>query len=70
VAALDRARDAQSLVERGTQLAMADRALANSGLYIPLTRPLRWSLVAQRLSGFRENPRAWHPLTALIRRQR
>lgn len=70
VQALDRARDAQSLIERGTQLATADRTLADSGLYIPLTRPLRWSLVSPRLTLFKENARAWHPLTALIRPKR
>ena len=70
VAALDRARDAQSLLERGIQLATADRALAASGLYIPIARPLRWSLVSPRLTLFKENARAWHPLTALIRPRR
>jgi peptide/nickel transport system substrate-binding protein len=67
VQALDGARDAQSLAERGVQLATADRALAASGLYIPIARPLRWSLVSTRLTLFKENARAWHPLTALIK---
>lgn len=65
--ALDRARDAQSLVERGAQLAAADRALAESGLYVPIARPLRWSLVSPRLALFRENGRAHHPLHLLRR---
>ena len=65
--ALDRARNAQSLAERGAQLAIADRTLADSGLYIPIARPLRWSLVSPRLTLFKENRRAWHPLTALVR---
>ncbi|MFD1612167.1 ABC transporter substrate-binding protein [Sphingomonas tabacisoli] len=68
--ALQRARNAQSLLERGVQLATADRLLANSGLYVPLARPLRWSLVSPRLNQFRENPRAWHPLTHLVRSRR
>jgi peptide/nickel transport system substrate-binding protein len=67
--ALERARNAQSLQERGVALAQADRALADSGLYVPLTPPLRWSLVSPHLNQFRENPRAWHPL-AYLRRPR
>jgi peptide/nickel transport system substrate-binding protein len=67
VAALQRARNSQSLLERSVQLATADRLLANSGLYVPLTRPLRWSLVSPRLNQFKENPRAYHPLTHLRR---
>ena len=63
---LQAARRAGSLFERGNQLAAADRAVAQSGLYIPLTRPLRWSLVSPRLTGFRENAKAWHPLHLLI----
>ena len=70
VQALDRARDAQSLLERGIQLATADRALANSGLYIPIARPLRWSLVSPRINLFKENPRAYHPLSHLVRPDR
>ncbi len=69
VQALDRARDAQSLVERGTQLALADRLLADSGLYVPLARPLRWSLVSPRLDLFQQNARAYHPLTHLRERR-
>jgi peptide/nickel transport system substrate-binding protein len=68
--ALQAARQAQSLFERGTHLATADRAVAAAGLYIPLTRPLRWSLVSPRLTGFRENAKAWHPLHLLTGRPR
>ena len=68
--ALKAARNAESLFERGTQLAIADRAISTSGLYVPLTRPLRWSLVSPRLTGFRENAKAWHPLHLLTRRSR
>ena len=63
--ALDRVRNSESLLDRSVQLATADRVLAASGLYIPLTRPLRWSLVSSRLDLFKENPRAYHPLTHL-----
>lgn len=68
--ALLAARQSESLFERGNQLAIADRAIASSGLYIPLTRPLRWSLVSPRLTGFRENAKAWHPLHLLLLRRR
>ncbi|GAO38060.1 putative ABC transporter substrate-binding protein [Sphingomonas changbaiensis NBRC 104936] len=68
--ALDRARNAQSLLDRSVQLATADRLLANSGLYVPLTRPLRWSLVSPRLNQFKENARAYHPLAYLRRPDR
>jgi peptide/nickel transport system substrate-binding protein len=65
--ALDLAREATTLAERGQHLAAADQALADSGLYIPIARPLRWSLVAPRLTLFRENARAVHPLDRLRR---
>jgi peptide/nickel transport system substrate-binding protein len=68
--ALQLARTTDSLFERGAQLAIADRTIAAAGLYIPLTRPLRWSLVARRLTGFRENAKAWHPLHLLLASRR
>ncbi|MBA2918452.1 ABC transporter substrate-binding protein [Sphingomonas sp. MAH-20] len=68
--ALEGARNAQSLLDRSVQLATADRVIANSGLYIPLTRPLRWSLASPRLGLFKENARAWHPLTHLVAAKR
>ncbi len=33
--------------------------------FIPLARPLRWSLVATRLAAWQANARAWHPLNRL-----
>lgn len=69
-AALDRARAATTIAERGQHLAAADQALADSGLYIPIARPLRWSLVSPRLNLFRENARAVHPLDRLRRPRR
>lgn len=70
VEALAAARGAQSLAERGAQLATADRVIADSGFYVPLARPLRWSLVSPRLNLFSENARAYHPLTHLRRDRR
>lgn len=65
VTSLDGARKSLSLAERGTQLATADRAIADAGFWVPLARPLRWSLVSPRLNLFRPNARALHPLTRL-----
>ncbi|MDQ2877642.1 MAG: ABC transporter substrate-binding protein [Pseudomonadota bacterium] len=62
---LEYARDADTLVLRGKYLAQADAALAADVAFIPLARPLRWSLVSLRLKGWQGNPRAWHPLNRL-----
>lgn len=64
-AAIDAARRAETLQERADALAAADAALAAEGGFVPLARPLRWSLVALRLDAWRANPRAWHPLNHL-----
>lgn len=61
-AAVEAARTAPTLSERGRAIAEADAALASDVAFIPLMRPLRWSAVAQRLARFQGNPRAWHPL--------
>lgn len=64
-AALIAARDAPTLAERSRLIAVADAALAADSAYIPIARPLRWSLVAMRLRQWRPNIRAWHPLNRL-----
>ncbi len=64
-AALIAARDARTLAERSRLIAAADAALAVDTAYIPIARPLRWSLVALRLRQWRPNSRAWHPLNRL-----
>lgn len=64
-AAIDAARDAPDLRLRAQHIAAADRALAADVAYIPIARPLRWSLVALRLSQWQGNSRAWHPLNHL-----
>ena len=65
--ALEAARLAPTLAERGAAIAAADRALDADAAFIPLARPLRWSLVAQRLVQWQTNVRAWHPLNRLRR---
>src|SRR4051812_47340092 len=64
--ALLAARLAPSTAERQAQLAAADRILTGLVPFIPLTAPVRWSLVAPRLTGFRPNPFARHPAAVLI----
>ena len=59
------ARDAPTMAERGQRIAEADAALAADTSFIPLARPLRWSLVAPRLRAWQPNARAWHPLNRL-----
>jgi oligopeptide transport system substrate-binding protein len=64
-AALEAAREAPSLAERGARIAAADAALNEDVAFIPLARPLRWSLVSPRLRQWQANVRAWHPLNRL-----
>ncbi|MFA6124951.1 ABC transporter substrate-binding protein [Sphingomonas sp.] len=63
--AIDAARDADSPRMRAQQIAAADAALANDVAFIPIARPLRWSLVSVRLKAWTGNSRAWHPLNHL-----
>ncbi|MBD8547008.1 ABC transporter substrate-binding protein [Sphingomonas sp. CFBP 8760] len=64
-AALEAARLAPTITERGVRLAAADAAMNADAGFLPIARPLRWSLVANRLSAWQANPRAWHPLNRL-----
>ncbi len=66
-AAIEAARIAPTLAERARAIAAADSAIAEDVAFIPIARPLRWSLVAQRLRAWRPNERAWHPLNQLRR---
>lgn len=64
-AAIEAARIAPSANERARALALADAALDADAAFIPLSRPIRWSLVSLRLQAFQRNSRAWHPLDHL-----
>ncbi|WP_260598218.1 ABC transporter substrate-binding protein [Sphingomonas endolithica] len=64
-AAIEAARAAPDGASRAQWIAEADVALDADAAYIPLARPLRWSLVAGRLTAWQGNPRAWHPLNHL-----
>lgn len=50
--------------------ARAEAVLIQSGLFIPLGPPLRWSLAAPGLAGFQPNRWAYHPLPPLTARAR
>ena len=63
--AIDAAREADSPRLRAQEIAAADAALARDVAFIPLARPLRWSLVSIRLRAWTGNARAWHPLNHL-----
>jgi oligopeptide transport system substrate-binding protein len=64
-AALIAARDAMTLADRAQLIAAADAALTQDASFIPLARPLRWSLLTPRLRQWTPNARAWHPLNRL-----
>jgi peptide/nickel transport system substrate-binding protein len=66
---MDAARIAPNAASRRGLLANADRILAGLGTFIPLTTPVRWSLVAPRLTGFRPNPFGRHAIGELVREQ-
>jgi oligopeptide transport system substrate-binding protein len=63
--AIEAAREAPDLAARARRIAEADAALAADTAFIPLAQPLRWSVVALRLTGWQRNTRAWHPLNHL-----
>lgn len=63
--AIEAARQTDSPSIRAQQIAAADAALASDVAFIPLARPLRWSLVSLRLRAWTANSRAWHPLNHL-----
>ena len=64
-AAIAAARDAPTLPFRAERIAAADAAINADAAFIPLARPLRWSLVSTRATEWRPNARAWHPLNRL-----
>ncbi len=69
-AALLRAQIAPNPAERQTHLAEAERLLTELTPFIPLTAPVRWSLVSPRLTGFQPNPFARRFLGSLVAARR
>lgn len=65
MAAIEQARLAPTLAGRSAAIAATDAAINADTPFIPLARPLRWSLTTARLRQFQTNSRAWHPLNRL-----
>lgn len=65
-AALAAALKAIDPAERSRLLVEAEARLASITPFIPLAQPVRWSLAAPTLPGFKPNARAIHPLAELI----
>ena len=64
--AMEAARNAQNQDARRAALAEADRILAGIAPFIEIAAPVRWSLVAPRLTGFRPNAFGRHPAGELV----
>ena len=64
-AALKESRAAPSLGQRSAAIARADAAYAANAGYIPLGKPVRWSLVSAVLTRYRDNSFAAHPFAEL-----
>jgi peptide/nickel transport system substrate-binding protein/oligopeptide transport system substrate-binding protein len=58
-------RAAKDPQQRAALLAEAEAEITAVNGYIPIARPLRWSLVRSRVTGFAPNPWGWHPLPPL-----
>ena len=65
---LQAARSTPVIAQRNALLAEAARQVDSKQLFIPITAPIRWSLVSPRVTGFAGNRFAIHTLTALERR--
>ena len=59
------ARETLDAGQRATLLAQAAAKIDEAQLFIPLTAPIRWSLVARSAPGFTENRYARHPLVGI-----
>jgi peptide/nickel transport system substrate-binding protein len=53
-------------VERNRLIGEAETDMARYVPFIPVASPLRWSVVSERLSGFKPNSRSLHPLNRLM----
>jgi oligopeptide transport system substrate-binding protein len=63
--ALRGAINAETAESESNAIAEADAAFASDQVFIPLLQPLRWSLVAPQLTGWRASAFATHPLRHL-----
>jgi len=62
---LEGARVATVAAQRNAFLAQAAQLMDEQQLFIPVTAPIRWSLVSDRVQGFATNRFALHKLTSL-----
>ena len=62
------AREATVGAQRAALLGQAAQLIDDAQLFLPLTAPIRWSLVGDAAPGFQENRFARHPLTGITRR--
>lgn len=62
---LANARRTADMRERARLLGEAEAELTATNAYIPIARPLRWSLLRAGVTGFALNPWGWHPLPPL-----
>lgn len=62
---LKEARAAPTLGQRSAAIARADAATAANAGYIPIAKPLRWSLVSPVLTRYRDNAFGAHPFEEL-----
>lgn len=62
---LEQARKAADMRERARLLGEAEAEITAANPFIPIARPLRWSLVRAGVTGFALNPWGWHPLPPL-----
>jgi peptide/nickel transport system substrate-binding protein len=62
---IDAARTSQVPAQRYALLGQAAARIDDAQLFIPITAPVRWSLVADRIDGFTGNRFARHTLTDL-----
>ena len=67
---MEAARVAPTAQERQRLLTEVDRTFSELTPFIPLTAPVRWSLVSPRLTGFRGNAFGRHNLAELIAARR
>jgi len=65
---MDAAREATVPAQRYALLTQAGARMDNASWFIPLTAPVRWSLVSRRIQNFAGNRYARHTLTDLEQR--
>jgi oligopeptide transport system substrate-binding protein len=65
---MDTARETLVPAQRGALFVQAAARIDQAQLFIPITAPVRWSLVDGRIQGFAGNRYARHTLTDLLQR--